>query len=90
MASGKEKSGTRRKLFKRVTSGTISTYEKAKPKQAGCSLCGEKLRGVPRLKRNKSKNGPKTSKRPERPYGGNLCPKCMRAKIKEKVRKEKI
>ena len=41
--------------------------------------------GTPRDIPAKIKKLAKTEKRPERPYGGNLCSKCTRAKIKSKV-----
>jgi large subunit ribosomal protein L34e len=34
----------------------------------------------------KMKNMPKSSKRPERPYGGVLCSACTRKLLKSKVR----
>ena len=33
---------------------------------------------------------PKTKKRPERPFGGNLCSDCMRKIMKEKARSVKV
>ncbi len=33
---------------------------------------------------------PKTMKRPERPYGGVLCSRCMRQLIKDDVRKVSV
>ena len=67
---------------------TALHYKEKKPRKARCSKCGSLLKGVPRgspLKMSKAAN---VKKRPERPYGGNLCSKCMRALIVEKARSQ--
>mgnify|MGYP000483424248 CR=1 FL=1 len=60
-------------------------YRKRKPNPARCAKCGKILHGVPRELPSKMRNLPKTKKRPERPYGGYLCSKCMRELMKEKA-----
>ncbi len=65
--------------------GTAIHYEKKKPSKPRCGVCGKPLSGVPREPPSKMKTLPKTKKRPERPYGGNLCSACMREKFKEKL-----
>ncbi|MCK5107146.1 MAG: 50S ribosomal protein L34e [Nanoarchaeota archaeon] len=87
MQPGKTKSRSFRRVFKRVISKTKVFYEQRKPSAAKCADCGVKLQGVPRLTANKAKNTPKTHKRPERPYGGELCSKCTRIRIKENIKK---
>ena len=90
MPSGKHKSRTLRRVFvKTPGSKTTLHYRKRKPSKAKCADCKQPLAGVPRLLPSKMKNLPKTSKRPERPYGGKLCSKCTRSTIKENVRTTK-
>ncbi len=61
------------------------TYLERKPAKAKCGNCGAELHGTPNNKNWERKQGPKSEKRPERPYGGNLCSSCMREKIKQEV-----
>jgi large subunit ribosomal protein L34e len=89
MVSGKHKSRSKRRVFRRIISGTKLFYKKRKPKNARCAECGAKLKGVPRLNANKAKKTSKTVKRPERPYGGVLCSKCTRKKIKKQIKNNK-
>jgi large subunit ribosomal protein L34e len=50
-------------------------------------MCQAILSGVPRERPFKLAQLAKTERRPERPYGGVLCSKCMRKTIVAKVRK---
>lgn len=79
----KQKSRTFRRV-KRVTPGNknVIHYVKRKPGRAVCGNCGVTLAGVPNGSPLKLQNMPKSSKRPERPYGGVLCSKCARELIK--------
>ena len=87
MPSGKHKSGTLRKISVKTPGGRTTTqFKKRKPSAAKCVACGAVLKGVPRELPSKMTNLPKSSKRPERPYGGNLCSACARATIKLKSR----
>ncbi len=84
MRPGKQKSRTFRRIFKKITGNKVTVrYKKRKPSKARCSNCGAILKGVPRELPTKMKNLAKTKKRPSRPFGGVLCSKCMREKIKE-------
>ena len=65
---------------------TVIHFKKKKPAKAKCGKCGAFLPGVARERPYKMQNMPKTAKRPERPYGGNLCSKCTRALLKAKAR----
>jgi len=87
MPAGRFKSRTFRRVYVR-TPGARTTlhYKKRKPKAAKCGSCGTILKGVPRERPYKMKNMLKTKKRPERPYGGVLCSKCMRRAVIEKAR----
>ena len=87
MPSGKHKSRSMRRVYVKKPGNTVNiSYRKAKPSKAKCAKCGAVLKGVPRERPYKMQNMAKTKKRPSRPYGGFLCSKCMRAKIKEKVK----
>lgn len=89
MPAGRYKSRTFRRVYVRTPGGrTVLHYKKRKPKAAHCSSCGGVLKGVPRERPYKMRGMPKTMKRPERPYGGVLCSRCMRNVIVEKARIE--
>ncbi|MBN2112437.1 50S ribosomal protein L34e [Candidatus Woesearchaeota archaeon] len=88
MVSGKHKSRSMRRVFRRTPGGkTVMAFKKRKPSKAKCAGCGKVLPGVPRERPHKMQNMPKTAKRPQRPYGGVLCSSCTRKKIIEKARK---
>jgi len=88
MVEGRKKSRTFRRVFKKTPGGiTKKYYLKRKPAKAQCAGCRQNLKGVPRERPFKMQNMPKTKKRPDRPYGGVLCSRCMRKKIIEQIRK---
>jgi len=71
----------------KVPGGRTKThYKKEKPKKARCGICGSELKGVPKVRPSDLKKLSKTEKRPERPYGGVLCSKCMREIYRKKAR----
>lgn len=83
----KNRSRTLRKVYVKTPGGkTVVHHRKRKPAKAKCSRCGAVLKGVPRERPYKMMTMAKTMKRPERPYGGVLCSRCMRAAIKQKAR----
>lgn len=89
MPQGRFKSRTFKRKHVRVPGGeTKLHYIKPKPKKLHCGACGRELHGISRLLPTQMKNAPKTSKRPERPYGGVLCSSCMRLEMLEKARAE--
>ena len=49
-------------------------YSKRDNDWAHCAICGAPLFGVPK----DPKEYPKSSRRPERPYGGYICASCLR------------
>lgn len=81
-----KRSRTLRRIFRKTPSGTRLVYSKRKPSKAICSGCGDVLPGVMNERPYKMRTAAKSKKRPERPYGGNLCSKCMREKIRESIR----
>ena len=66
---------------------TVVHYKSKKSSKAVCASCGAALPGTVRKSSSKMKNLLKTKKRPTRPYGGNLCSRCMRKKIISGARK---
>lgn len=77
-----------RRVCKRTPGGkTVIHFEKRKPNPAHCALCGRVLHGVPRLRPVELRKLPKRARRPERPYGGYLCPACLARLLKEAARK---
>lgn len=75
------------KLFVRVPGGrTVIHYRRRLPSRAVCGVCGTPLSGVPRARPATIRKLPKSKRRPNRPYGGNLCPTCSRRMIIERVR----
>lgn len=80
------KSGRFRKRTVKVPGGrTVTRYLERKPKQARCAATGAVLHGIPRRDATRAKNAPKTTKRPERPYGGVLSSRAMRKKFLEEA-----
>ncbi|MFH1506665.1 MAG: 50S ribosomal protein L34e [archaeon] len=90
MPSGKHKSRSLRRVQIRMPGGnTVQKYRQRAPGKAICAGCGAQLHGIPRTKPSKAKHVPKTKKTNARPFGGNLCSKCTRAKIKSQIQKAK-
>lgn len=87
MVSGKYKSRTFRRVFTKIPTKTVIHYKRRKPSKPVCSNCGVVLKGIPRALPTKLQNMPKTKKRPSRAFGGVLCSKCSREKIKLEARK---
>ncbi|MCK4669716.1 MAG: 50S ribosomal protein L34e [Nanoarchaeota archaeon] len=88
MVEGKYRSRTYRRVQRKTPgSKNVRAFVRRKPKRARCGSCGQYLKGVACQRTYKMKKMPKTAKRPTRPYGGVLCSKCTRLKLKEKVRK---
>jgi len=87
MPEGRFKSRSMKRVFRKVPGGrTVLHYKRKKPKKAHCAGCGGLLSGVPRENSITMKNMPKTKKRPERPFGGVLCSRCMRTEFKAQAK----
>ncbi|MBS3126150.1 50S ribosomal protein L34e [Candidatus Woesearchaeota archaeon] len=87
MPRPKHRSRSFRKVFRKVPGGrTVLHLQKQKPKMAHCAQCGAVLKGMLRKRASLLRNVSKTKKRVSRPYGGNLCSRCMRLKMVEKAR----
>jgi len=80
------RSRSRRRVWKRVPGGEVKVfYERSYVYEAYCAICGRPLGGVPRNLKI-IRGGPKSAKRPERPYGGVLCSSCLATAIKISIR----
>lgn len=76
-----------RKTFVKVSGNNVKVVmKKASPGAAICGNCGSKLHGIPRMKIGKFKNLALSKKRPNRPYGGNLCSRCTRLEVIRRAR----
>ncbi|BCU70663.1 50S ribosomal protein L34e [Stygiolobus caldivivus] len=84
MPSPQQRSRSLRRVYIRTPSGKSKIhYEDKKTSEAVCAICKEPLRGV---KTDKVYKYSKTEKRPERPFGGYLCHKCLERLIKNTLR----
>lgn len=87
MPAPRRRSRSLRRIYVKTPGGkTIVHYKRRKPKVAHCGKCGAVLKGIPHERPYRMENMPKTKKRPERPYGGVLCSRCMRELFVEKGR----
>ena len=87
MPAPRLRSRSLRKIFTKVPGGRTSVhFKKKKPKAAKCGNCGALLKGIPREFPFRMSKMARTKKRPERPYGGVLCSRCMRQEIINKIR----
>lgn len=72
------RSGSLRRVKKKTPGGkSVIHYEKRRKSPYKCAICGAPLFGVPL----DPKQYPKSSRRPERPYGGYLCAECLRREL---------
>jgi large subunit ribosomal protein L34e len=79
---------SRKNVIKRLPGGKSKIFiTKKTPKRARCELTGEILHSTPRSKGSKDRTIPKSLRRPQRPYGGNLSSKALRNLLIEKARK---
>lgn len=77
-----------RKVFRRTPGGrTIIHFERRKKSPMKCGRCGAILGGVPIDERDRRRLS-KSAKRPQRMFGGILCPRCLAEVIKSVVRGE--
>ncbi len=83
MTSPRHRARTFRRVYTKLPGNSVVIhYKKRKPSRAKCGNCSKALAGVPRERPTLRAKIPKSSRRPERPYGGVLCASCMREKIK--------
>ena len=80
-----QRSRTLRRIFVKTPKQTKLVYAKRAPAKAHCASCGQVLPGVARGRPYQIAKLSKTAKRPERPYAGMYCSKCMRLHIKKSI-----
>jgi len=85
MPRNSRRSRTLRRVHVKTSKGSKLTYAKRKPSKAHCAVCKQELHGVASLRPYKMSKLSKTEKRPDRPFAGMLCSKCMRLKIKSTI-----
>jgi large subunit ribosomal protein L34e len=88
MVRGSRKSRSLRRVFVRTAKHTKLVHAKRKPSKAHCANCGAVLHGVASQRPYKMSKLSKTEKRPDRPYAGMLCSRCMRVRIKASIKSE--
>ena len=87
MVAPRFRSRSLRRVFVKTPGGKVVLHHRRrKPSKAKCKECGVVLKGVARNIPARIKKLTKTQKRPERPYGGVLCSKCMREVFVQKAR----
>lgn len=82
MPGTKHRSGSAKKVKRRVPCGESREYyyrAKRTGKKASCAICKCALRAV-------QNRGAKSSRRPERKFGGVLCAKCQGRVVVEAAR----
>lgn len=91
MPAGRFKSRTFRRVKSKLPGGRVTThYKKRRPARAKCAVCGSLLMAVPNLRPFRMKKLQVSKKRPERPFGGNLCSACTRSYIRAEARKSLV
>jgi len=76
-----------KRTFKKTPGGkTVLHYKKKKPSKHICAVCGKQLHSVPRGRPYQIRKLSKSKKRPNRPYGGQLCSQCTRKVYKQEAR----
>ena len=79
------RSTTLKKIKKKIPGGAVVIrYFRRRPSKPKCAVCKKPLSGVPRKRPSQVKKLSKNKRRPNRPYGGNLCPKCTRNTMKRR------
>ncbi|OYT33942.1 MAG: 50S ribosomal protein L34e [Candidatus Aenigmarchaeota archaeon ex4484_52] len=78
------RSRSQKRIKTKIPGGNIVLhFRKRKISTAKCAICKNKLAGIARARQKKLKKLPKTKKTVSRIYGGYLCPKCLKHKIKQ-------
>lgn len=85
-----QRTRTFRRIKKKLAGRLTIHYKKRKPKPAHCANCKKVLHGMPRDLPFKIRKLPKTQRRPERIYGGVLCPACLKIKLEKQYQKKQF
>lgn len=88
MTAPRYRTGTFKKSAKRLPGGRRTVhYKKKRPSKHVCAKCGRVLDAVPRGRPYEIRKLSKNQRKPNRPYGGNLCTNCTKQLFKEEARK---
>ncbi len=91
MPAPRYRSRSLKRVYVKLPGGRVTIhYRKKKVDYPKCAICKKPLHGVARGRKSEIKKLSKSERRPERPYGGYLCSRCMREVIKAKVRGEAL
>lgn len=81
------RSNSVKKVRIKLPSGSLTThFKKEKPSRTKCKECGSEVHGLPRLKPVRYSNLNKSARTISRKYGGELCSRCSRERIKKNFR----
>jgi large subunit ribosomal protein L34e len=87
MVESKIKSRTFRRVKRKTPRGEVVIhFERKNQKKPVCGVCGAILQGIKHTSQKDINKLSKTQRRPERAFGGVLCSKCSREKIKSIAR----
>ncbi|MFH1821645.1 MAG: 50S ribosomal protein L34e [Methanobacteriota archaeon] len=87
MPARRQRSRSYKQRQVRTPGGRMQRIYKEKRKgAAACASCSKTLGGVPRPAKGNIGSIPRSSRMPNRPFGGYLCPACSRRVMKEKAR----
>lgn len=87
MPARRYRSKSYKQRYVRTTGGRTKVhYKEKRASLASCASCGRPLGGVPQVKASKLRSLPRSSRMPNRPFGGYLCSACARQAIKEAAR----
>jgi len=75
----------RRLRIKTPGGRSVTHFSRRKNAAAKCAVCKKPLHGVPIARDAGMAKLSKSEKRPERPFGGNLCSSCSRREIKRRL-----
>lgn len=75
-----------RKLRVRTPGGrTAQRFKGRKNAVSKCAICKKPLAGMPKVTDATLSKLSKSQRRPERPFGGNLCSSCSRRELKRRL-----
>lgn len=79
------RSRTTKRVIVRTPGGRLVIRIKTKKHDVPkCAICKRPLQGIPKLTPKEERRGHRP---PRRPYGGYLCHKCLRNRMKSYIRK---
>ncbi|MHA1751204.1 MAG: 50S ribosomal protein L34e [Candidatus Helarchaeota archaeon] len=77
-----------RKIIKTPGKRIKIHYRRRRYSTDKCAICKKELHGMASRVPKKRRKYAKTRRRPNRIYGGNLCPACLKSALIESVRSQ--